>query len=419
MGGMTEPRRLPRPTGRGGPDTGRPATRRAPERPLHDPRGPVPGDGARVAGSGRRADLGDPLRRTPRAHGAARSEARSWSHGVFLGATMASETTAAASGAVGELRRDPFAMLPFCGYHMGDYLTHWLHVGESGEADALPRIFQVNWFRRDDEGRFLWPGFGENARVLAWIHGRCEGTAEAVETPIGLVPAAGELDTRGLDVSDAALAALLEVDAAAWRAEVPLVEEHLAQFGDRLPGACVRSSTSSARDSPRASRRPRASGLPTSSAWRRRRRSRVERHRRSVAARVQRRSVGAERERPERTGTERRCGRKRVHGDRDDPRRPREVHRRPSAPSAAAAAPDELDCVPSEALRASLNVFRSITPTKPVRAFARYMDLSRVATPQDDGSAGRRGPPSEDRCRTPMRLVVISAWTNGTPDGRR
>jgi phosphoenolpyruvate carboxykinase (GTP) len=165
------------------------------------------------------------------------SEARSWEHGVFLGATMASETTAASAGAVGELRRDPFAMLPFCGYHMGDYLAHWLQIGDTGDPAALPRIFQVNWFRRDDERRFLWPGFGENARVLAWIHARCEGTANAVETPIGLVPAPGDLDTDGLALSDAELAELLDVDSASWRAEVPLIEEHLAQFGDRLPPA--------------------------------------------------------------------------------------------------------------------------------------------------------------------------------------
>jgi phosphoenolpyruvate carboxykinase (GTP) len=163
------------------------------------------------------------------------SEARSWQHGVFLGATMASETTAASAGAVGELRRDPFAMLPFCGYHMGDYLAHWLRVGASGDAHALPRIFQVNWFRRDENGRFQWPGFGENVRVLAWIHGRCEGTAAAVETPIGLMPAPGELDASGLEISATALAELLAVDRETWRAEVPLIEEHLAQFGDRLP----------------------------------------------------------------------------------------------------------------------------------------------------------------------------------------
>jgi phosphoenolpyruvate carboxykinase (GTP) len=165
------------------------------------------------------------------------SQARSWSHGVFLGATMASETTAAAAGAVGELRRDPFAMLPFCGYHMGDYMAHWLEIGAAGDADALPLIFQVNWFRRDHDGAFLWPGFGENARVLAWIHERCEGTADGVETPIGLVPAPGALDTSGLDLSAAELAALLEVDRDAWRAELPLIEEHLDQFGSRLPDA--------------------------------------------------------------------------------------------------------------------------------------------------------------------------------------
>jgi phosphoenolpyruvate carboxykinase (GTP) len=162
------------------------------------------------------------------------SEARSWAHGVFLGATMASETTAAAAGATGELRRDPFAMLPFCGYHMGDYMAHWLAMGEHRGA-VLPRIFQVNWFRRAADGRFLWPGFGENARVLAWIHGRCEGTAEAIETPIGLVPAAGALDTAGLDLAEADVDELLRVDAAAWRAELPLLEQHLAQFGDHLP----------------------------------------------------------------------------------------------------------------------------------------------------------------------------------------
>jgi phosphoenolpyruvate carboxykinase (GTP) len=164
------------------------------------------------------------------------SEARSWAHGVFLGATMASETTAAAAGAVGELRRDPFAMLPFCGYHMGDYMAHWLALGERPDA-VLPRIFQVNWFRRNEDGRFLWPGFGENARVLAWIHGRCEGTATAVDTPIGLVPGADALDLSGLDLAPADLAELLRVDGDAWRAELPLIEEHLAQFGDRLPAA--------------------------------------------------------------------------------------------------------------------------------------------------------------------------------------
>jgi phosphoenolpyruvate carboxykinase (GTP) len=165
------------------------------------------------------------------------SEARSWAHGVFLGATMASETTAASAGAVGELRRDPFAMLPFCGYHMGDYMAHWLQLGDTADAAALPRIFQVNWFRRGDDERFLWPGFAENARVLAWIHGRCAGTAGAVDTPIGLLPAPGSIDTSGLDVAADDIAELLHVDDDAWRAEVPLLEEHLGLFGDRLPAA--------------------------------------------------------------------------------------------------------------------------------------------------------------------------------------
>ncbi|HEX5616239.1 MAG TPA: phosphoenolpyruvate carboxykinase (GTP) [Acidimicrobiia bacterium] len=163
------------------------------------------------------------------------TEAFDWQHGVFLGSIMASETTAAAAGAVGNLRRDPFAMLPFCGYHMGDYFAHWLAIGERG-GDSLPKLFYVNWFRRDADGRFLWPGFGENSRVLAWIAARCAGTAAAVDTPIGRVPAAGALDTDGLDVAPADLDVLLDVDVEAWRAEVPLIEEHYVQFGDRLPG---------------------------------------------------------------------------------------------------------------------------------------------------------------------------------------
>ncbi len=162
-------------------------------------------------------------------------EARSWEHGVFVGATMASETTAAAAGAVGKLRRDPFAMVPFCGYHMGDYFAHWLALGASADRAKLPRIFQVNWFRKDTDGRFLWPGFGENSRVLAWIAERCEGTADAVESPIGLLPAAGALPVEGLDLSAGDLAALLAVDVAGWQAELPSMAEHLASFGDRLP----------------------------------------------------------------------------------------------------------------------------------------------------------------------------------------
>ena len=162
-------------------------------------------------------------------------EARDWEHGVFVGATMASETTAAAAGAVGNLRRDPFAMVPFCGYHMGDYFAHWLALGASADPAKLPRIFQVNWFRKDESGRFLWPGFGENSRVLAWIAERCEGTAGAVESPIGLLPAPGALPLENLELSPAALEALLAVDVAGWQAELPGIATHLATFGDRLP----------------------------------------------------------------------------------------------------------------------------------------------------------------------------------------
>jgi len=161
-------------------------------------------------------------------------EALDWEHGVFLGSIMASETTAAATGAVGKLRRDPFAMLPFCGYHMADYFAHWLEIGRRDGA-VLPKIFYVNWFRKDAGGRWLWPGFGENSRVLAWVFGRVAGTAEAVETPIGLLPAEGALNVDGLDVSAEDLAELVRVDAAEWRDELPAIHEHFAQFGDKLP----------------------------------------------------------------------------------------------------------------------------------------------------------------------------------------
>ena len=161
-------------------------------------------------------------------------EAFDWEHGVFLGATMASEQTAAAFGTVGELRFDPFAMLPFCGYNMADYFRHWLDMG-TREGAQLPRIFFVNWFRKDDEGAFVWPGFGENSRVLEWVFRRCEGTAEAVETPIGLLPAEGALNLEGLDLSPEALTTLLTVDEEAVGAELPQLEEHLATFGDDLP----------------------------------------------------------------------------------------------------------------------------------------------------------------------------------------
>ncbi|MGX6447254.1 phosphoenolpyruvate carboxykinase (GTP) [Patulibacter sp. S7RM1-6] len=161
-------------------------------------------------------------------------EASSWEHGVFLGATMSSEQTAAAFGTVGQLRFDPFAQLPFAGYNMGDYMGHWLEIGRTPGA-KLPKIFYVNWFRKDDDGRFLWPGFGENSRVLEWVFRRCDGAADAVETPIGLVPTADDLNTDGLDISHEDLERVLAVDPAAVKAELPQIEAHLAQFGDRLP----------------------------------------------------------------------------------------------------------------------------------------------------------------------------------------
>ncbi len=166
------------------------------------------------------------------------SEAFDWEHGVFMGATMASEKTAAAAGTVGELRFDPMAMLPFCGYHMADYFGHWLRTGENAPDPArLPKIFYVNWFRKDEGGRFLWPGFGENSRVLAWIFRRCDGGAEARETPIGLVPAEGALEVEGLGVTPGALSELLRVDPEEWQGQLPQVHEHFARFGDRLPAA--------------------------------------------------------------------------------------------------------------------------------------------------------------------------------------
>jgi len=161
-------------------------------------------------------------------------EAFGWEHGVFLGSIMSSETTAAAAGEVGKLRHDPMAMLPFCGYHMGDYFAHWLKVGAS-EGAQMPRVFYVNWFRKDDEGRFLWPGFGENSRVLEWVFRRCEGAAEAVETPVGMVPAPGALNTEGLSISDDEVAELLAVDPAEWKVELPAMHQHFARFGDHLP----------------------------------------------------------------------------------------------------------------------------------------------------------------------------------------
>ena len=159
-----------------------------------------------------------------------------WEHGVFLGSIMSSEMTAAAFGTIGKLRFDPFAMLPFCGYNMADYWGHWLEIGNKAGAQ-LPRIYLVNWFRKDENGKFMWPGFGENSRVIEWIFGRCSGEDDAVETPIGLLPAAGALDTNGLDIDAATLSALLAVDPAAWVTEAAEIEAHYAKFGARLPAA--------------------------------------------------------------------------------------------------------------------------------------------------------------------------------------
>lgn len=163
-------------------------------------------------------------------------QARDWQHGVFVGSTMASETTAAAAGAVGVVRRDPMAMLPFCGYNMGDYWTHWLEMGKK-LGDKAPKIFNVNWFRTDDEGHFIWPGFGDNMRVLNWIVDRCEGKADAVETPIGYEPKPEDIDVEGLDITTDTVRDLLSVDKNLWKEEVKGIKEFYAKFGDKLPQA--------------------------------------------------------------------------------------------------------------------------------------------------------------------------------------
>jgi len=152
-----------------------------------------------------------------------------------MGATLSSETTAAATGAVGVVRRDPMAMLPFIGYHAGDYFQHWLDVGKEHDSVKLPHIFFVNWFRKDADGSYLWPGFGDNSRVLEWVIGRMEGTKAAVETPIGLIPAPGELNVDGLGLTPTQVDAVLRVDGDEWRAEIPLIEEWFAKIGPKTP----------------------------------------------------------------------------------------------------------------------------------------------------------------------------------------
>jgi phosphoenolpyruvate carboxykinase (GTP) len=167
------------------------------------------------------------------------NEARDWTQGVFFGSIIASEKTAAAAGRIGELRRDPMAMLPFCGYNMADYWSHWLRIGARGGAH-LPRIYYVNWFRRDDRGGFLWPGFGDNSRVLKWIFERCADTVPAVETPIGRLPAVDSLDLHGLKLDNNSVHELLRVDLDGWRQEMPLIQEYYRGFGGRVPGALPR-----------------------------------------------------------------------------------------------------------------------------------------------------------------------------------
>lgn len=162
-------------------------------------------------------------------------ESFSWQHGTFIGASVSSEKTAAAAGKVGELRHDPFAMLPFCGYNMGDYFGHWLKVGAKGTPDKLPKIFHVNWFRKDADGKFLWPGFGDNIRVLKWIFDRVDHKANGEDTPIGIIPKADSLDLSGLELSGPALKELFSVDSAAWKEEVNGIREYFKQFGDHLP----------------------------------------------------------------------------------------------------------------------------------------------------------------------------------------
>jgi phosphoenolpyruvate carboxykinase (GTP) len=165
------------------------------------------------------------------------TEAFDWNHGVFLGSIMASETTAAQAGAVGNLRFDPMAMLPFCGYNMADYFGHWLKIGAATKSENLPKIFFVNWFRRDEDGRFLWPGYGENSRVLKWIFDRVDGKGSATQTSIGYLPAPSDIDTAGLNIAIEDLEAILSVDESGWKEALPQIREHYAQFGDKLPAA--------------------------------------------------------------------------------------------------------------------------------------------------------------------------------------
>jgi phosphoenolpyruvate carboxykinase (GTP) len=173
------------------------------------------------------------------------SQSFSWAHGVFLGATMTSETTAAATGAVGVVRNDPMAMLPFCGYNMGDYFAHWLRMGE--RLKTPPLMFRVNWFRTSEDGRYLWPGFGENLRVLRWVIARVHGETEAVETPIGLLPRPQDIDTRGIKLSPAVLEELLAVEREGWLQAAANQREFFSKFGDHMPRQIVQENEALAR----------------------------------------------------------------------------------------------------------------------------------------------------------------------------
>jgi len=163
------------------------------------------------------------------------AQSRSWEHGVFMGATMASEQTAAAEGPIGQLRRDPFAMVPFAGYNMAQYFGHWLSMGKISDPSKLPKIFQVNWFKKDKEGRFLWPGFGENSRVIAWIIGKVSGDVIGTDSPLGKIPAAGELDISGLEIDQPTINQLFEIDSKSWSAEIETIKDFFGEFGNQLP----------------------------------------------------------------------------------------------------------------------------------------------------------------------------------------
>ncbi|MCB1254837.1 MAG: phosphoenolpyruvate carboxykinase (GTP), partial [Austwickia sp.] len=162
-------------------------------------------------------------------------QSRDWNHGTFVGTILSSETTAAAAGAVGVVRRDPMAMLPFIGYNAADYVQHWINIGKTHGEEGLPKIFQVNWFRKDENGKFVWPGFGDNVRVLKWVIDRLEGKAEGVETPVGIMPKPEELDVTGLDLTPEQVATAVEYDEAGWKNEIPMIEEWLGKFGEKLP----------------------------------------------------------------------------------------------------------------------------------------------------------------------------------------